>query len=309
MRGEAPMGKGRDIMAVTAADLENAIRGGGLELHLQEKVNLKSGMPAGFEALVRWPGSGSFPDEFVPLAERSGLATILGDWVTASAARIVADIMRDKEGAKLAAGVSGGLVAINVSGIELSDPSWHRRFLSTLADRDVPPRLVSIEVTETGIVNDEDVALGNLDAVRDTGVKVAMDDFGIGESGLAKLHSFLHHISAVKVDRKFISGLPIISGSGSGDVSGIDNGIDNGLRFEFLKWVIGIKRISRGSGDGLTVVVEGVENEWQADMLRQLGADVGQGWLWHRATTASSAVESASRRLRTALDGMKSRAA
>lgn len=271
--------------------LKDAIANGGLALVVQEKVRLSDGAPAGFEALVRWPSSAAInggvpfaPDAFVRAAEMGGLAGELGAWVVGEACTILAGWLATEDGRTLARFVGDGLLSVNASAWELEDPSWGHRFLAAASAAGVPYNLLEVEVTETGRDDGDDVpaaAVANLELVSSAGVGVALDDFGIRHSSVPRLRHL--PVSVVKVDRSFVSRLDGVGPAAERDT-------------EILRWIIGL----RGLCDGVRVVVEGIETERQASLIRAMGADVGQGYLWSRPGDPDAALASAARRLRAA---------
>ena len=238
----------------TEQALAQAIRLGQLRLHYQPVVSLADGEVIACEALVRWerPGFGLVgPDDFIPIAERSGLIVELGAWVIEHA---IADAATWPVGSR-----SRPKVAVNVAARQLRDEHLLERFASSCAGSGLPPSSVCVELTESVFVaTDDSGAYGVLAALRDTGIEVAIDDFGTGYSTLSRLKHL--PVDVVKIDRSFVTGL------------GVDRA--DSLLVEAM--------IRVAHGLGLQVVGEGVETTAQLDALRELGCDAAQGYLLAR---------------------------
>jgi diguanylate cyclase (GGDEF)-like protein/PAS domain S-box-containing protein len=246
--------RGVDLLATEQA-LRLAIGGGELRLHYQPEVVLSSGRIIAVEALVRWehPERGLVPPaEFIPLAEESGLIVELGEWVLREAC------------AQLAAWRKAGTVddqfrvAVNVSGRQLS-----HRLLETvtaaLTVAGLDPAALCLEITESALVQDPSVALANLEAIKQLGVLIALDDFGVGFSSLSRIRE-LPPVDVIKIDRSFITGFER-STSDSAVVTAV---------------------VSLAAHLGAMVVAEGIECEAQLQALQRLGCDVGQGFFFAR---------------------------
>jgi EAL domain-containing protein (putative c-di-GMP-specific phosphodiesterase class I) len=250
--------------AVDRLRVVNELRGGlrrdELVLHYQPLVELGSGRIVGAEALARWehPERGLLgPDEFIGLAEESGLIRELGAWVLRTACT---DAMRTTGG--LAAGHGPLQIAVNLSTMQLADPGLSGLVASVLADTGLPPHRLMLEVTETSLLANTAAALEELEGLRRLGVQLALDDFGTGYSSLTYLKHFPLH--ELKIDRSFVSELSIDQASDA-----------------IVASVIHLAR-----GIGLSVVAEGVETEAQRRGLLQLGCSLGQGYLFGRPVPA-----------------------
>lgn len=241
---------------VRERELERAIGADELRLHYQPIVRL-DGHIEGVEALVRWdhPARGLLtPDQFIGLAEESGLIVPIGRWVLEHSCAQYAEWQR--------AGVLDldldddfGL-SVNVSARQLEDPDFADVVRSTVDRFGLPPSRLTLEVTETALIDDLDDSVRQLERVKETGVHVAVDDFGVGFGSLTYIHRF--PVDVLKIDRSFTSALP-----GSSDVVG------------------GIMLLARTLG--MSVIAEGVETHAQADALGAVGVDLAQGWLYGRA--------------------------
>ncbi len=236
-------------------DLRRAIEDGDLQLVYQPMVRFAEGRAHAFEALARWthPQRGEIPpDRFISLAEQHGLIEPLGRWVLHEAV----DQLRRWRDAGLALGDMA--MSVNVSRVELSRPGLAEEIFEALAARGIPPRQFVIEVTESAVMNDPAVANATLDALAHAGVRIALDDFGVGQSSLACLCDL--PLDALKLDRGFITSL-----ASSRQAAAI------------VRAVCDMARTL-----GFSVVAEGVETEAQSQVVEALGCDIGQGFLYAR---------------------------
>jgi diguanylate cyclase (GGDEF)-like protein/PAS domain S-box-containing protein len=229
-------------------ELRRAIASDGLVLHYQPKVDLRSGLVAGVEALVRWqhPQRGFVePAEFIPLAEHSGLIRPLTEWVIAAA--LAQHKIWRNEGLELP-------VAVNLSVRVLPDGELPGFIARLLDEMELPSDALEIEVTESGLMVDPERSRQNIAALRALGLKVAIDDFGTGYSSLAYLREL--QVDEVKIDKSFVRDL-------AADAN--DRAI--------VRAVLDI-----ASDLGLRVVAEGVEDAATWDLLVGLGCDLAQGY-------------------------------
>jgi diguanylate cyclase (GGDEF)-like protein/PAS domain S-box-containing protein len=234
-------------------DLRRAIDEGGLRLVYQPLIGFGQQRTAGFEALVRWthPERGEIgPARFIPLAEQHGLIEPLGRWVINEAL----DQLRSWRDAGLPLGDMS--MSVNVSRVQLSRPGLADEIFVALADRGLPAEQLVIEVTESAVMDDPAVAHATLDELSAAGVRIALDDFGVGQSSLACLRDL--PLDVLKLDRGFITSL-----ASSRQAAAI------------VRAVCDMARTL-----GFTVVAEGVETEMQAKVVESLGCDVGQGFLY-----------------------------
>lgn len=231
-------------------DLDSAIREQQFVLHYQPILSLGSGEVAGAEALVRWrhPTLGLLaPAEFIPLAEATGAISPLGEWILEEACRAAASWSAPGNPP------APGYVSVNLSAIQVSDPSFAASLARILRSTGLPPSQLVLEVTETARL-DQDVASGTLRRVRATGVRLAIDDFGTGFAALIQLARMPFDL--VKIDRSFVTS------------------IGSDPRAESL--VAGIVDLARRLG--VDVVAEGIENGIQLARLRGAGCTFGQGF-------------------------------
>jgi diguanylate cyclase (GGDEF)-like protein/PAS domain S-box-containing protein len=235
-------------------DLRSAVRNDELSVVYQPVVDLGLGRVTGCEALVRWHHAerGTVrPQDFIAVAEQSDLILELGDWVLRRA-------LRDAATWEHPAGVSPPTVSVNMSVRQLTSPGFAARVARLLADAGVPPAQLCLEITETALAGDVVTVVEALESLRDVGVRLAIDDFGTGHASLTYLARF--PVDQVKVDQSFVAGLGSDAGSAAivGGVIGMAHTFD------------------------LRVVAEGVEQESQVEMLRDLGADAVQGFFMAR---------------------------
>jgi diguanylate cyclase (GGDEF)-like protein len=224
------------------ADLRRAVdRREGFILHYQPIVALRTGKLIGVEALVRWDKAGRGlldAAEFVPLAEEAGLVARLGEWVFRAACAQV-KVWQERV-PKLAAAV----LSVNVSGAQFRRPEFVDDLRDIVRGAGVDPRAVALEVTEAAIMDHVETSAAKLAGLRELGVQIHVDDFGTGYSSLSYLHRF--PITAVKIDRSFVAGLPghpeseeviraIVSIGESLDFDVIAEGVENGAQREKLE--------------------------------------------------------------------------
>ena len=245
-------------LALTS-DLRSAVAKGQLRLHYQPLVHLASGAVTGVEALVRWehPERGLLaPGAFIPLAERSGLIVEIGTWVVEEAC---AQLARWQQTSPTGDRLS---VAVNLAAAQVTDPGLVGLLSSALLRANADPSLLTLEVTESSVMEDVTTAIGTLDALRRLGLRIAIDDFGTGYSSLTYLKQFPVH--EVKLDKSFIDGV--------------------GTHADDSAIVAAVVTLARALD--LEIVAEGVEKPRQQALLRTLGCDYGQGYLWHRPAPA-----------------------
>jgi diguanylate cyclase (GGDEF)-like protein len=242
------------------AELQRAISDGQLELHYQPVVQLSDGATSGVEALVRWrhPTRGLLqPGQFVALAEEMGLIVDLGRWVLADACRQAVDWLRAGEVDRSFS------MGVNVSVKQLQHPDVIVDLRTLLAESGLDPRMLVLEITETVMMADYDLAARRLHQLKQLGVRLAMDDFGTGYSSLGHLSRL--PVDILKMDRSFLA-----SNANPG-ASGLAAAV-----------------IALGGTLGLRVVAEGIESSTQYESLRALGCDLGQGFFIARPMDAAA---------------------
>jgi len=234
--------------------LPGALERGELVLHYQPIVSLADGAVEGFEGLMRWrrpDGSIVGPDQFIPVAERSGLIWSMGRWALEEAARQLV-----RWGASTPR-LSSAYVAVNTSATQLASPQIVEVVSEALAKTGLEPGRLVLEVTET-LMMSEQWAVPHLGAIRELGVRVALDDFGTGYSSLGRLLAL--PVDLLKIDRSFVSGIV---------------GDDGGRSTKLVELMIEVARTAR-----VGVVAEGVELPEQCGRLRQMDCSSAQGYLF-----------------------------
>lgn len=234
-------------------NLRRALNQNELEVFYQPKLCLRSGRLQGVEALLRWnhPDKGMIrPDQFISVAEETGLIIPIGKWVAREACRM---------GMRLAAlGLGKPQVAINLSPKQFSDPDLIASIATILHEEQLPPELLELELTESLLLDATEETRQQLLGLKALGVTLAMDDFGTGYSSLSYLKKF--PIDVIKIDRSFIKDIP-----------------DNQDDMEITSAVIAMARNLR-----LKVVAEGIETPAQLAFLRRQRCDIGQGYLFDK---------------------------
>ncbi len=245
----------RDLVREQAeleADLRVAIETQAMELHYQPKVSTTTGEVVGVEALLRWTDAkrgAVAPSQFVPLAEKVGLMEDLGRFVVTAAVR--QQVIWSAEGLDLP-------VAINVSPRQLEDPAFVPELLHLVTRSGVRPELIEVEVTETALVSDYAETAARVRLLRQAGIAVAIDDFGVGYSNLSHLSRL--SATALKIDRSLIERVA-----------------EDEKAEAIIRAAIDMARAL-----GLTSVAEGIETPQQAAFLASARCDVLQGFLYAR---------------------------
>lgn len=234
-------------------ELRQALARDQIHLVYQPQFNLVTNSIVGLEVLVRWehPEFGFLPpDQFIPIAERSGLIIELGDWILTQACH-QAQAWRRR-------GLVDFPVAVNVSALQFRQLDFVEKVQTVLRETGLPGRYLELEVVETMLMIDLDDALEKLQQLDKLGVRIAIDDFGTGYSSLSYLRQFSAHM--IKIDKSFIRDIP-----GSPDASAIVSAV-----------------LSMGKTLGMDIIAEGVENKQQADYLSSVGCQYGQGFYYAR---------------------------
>jgi diguanylate cyclase (GGDEF)-like protein/PAS domain S-box-containing protein len=245
------------------ADLQRAMAGGQLELHYQPVVRLADGMVTGVEALLRWrhPERGIVPpDVFIPLAEEMGLIVPIGRWVIREACR------QARQMQTLLPAEPPLTMAVNLSVKQLQHSDIAADVADALAESGLSASCLTLEITETVMMTDTETSLQRLNDLKRLGVRLAMDDFGTGYSSLSYLSRL--PVDVIKMDRSFLSA------GASPQTSALASAV-----------------VGLGETLQLEVVAEGIEYEEQWSGLRELGCDLGQGFLFARPMDAPSALE------------------
>ena len=234
----------------TERALTEAVQRGDFLLAFQPQMSLVTGAVVGAEALLRWnhPREGlRLPGTFIPVAERTGVISEIGDWVTGEVAALLGDWRRN--------GFKGRL-AFNISPRQVDRPDFFLRLRSTFDDADVPLSMVELEFTESAAMEVSAAVLEEIAALRGEGARIAIDDFGTGYSNLARLRSM--PLDRVKLDPSLIAE------------------IESSEKARVIVQAV----IQLIKGVGCEVVAEAVETVRQADILRAMGCDTVQGYIF-----------------------------
>ncbi|WP_079247175.1 putative bifunctional diguanylate cyclase/phosphodiesterase [Sphingomonas turrisvirgatae] len=243
-------------------ELRRAIDNAELTLHFQPICDLASGRIISFEALARWTnehGQPISPNEFIPVAEESGLIVPLGRWAMDCAARTVAEW-------DARAGADCGVnVAINLSAIQLQRDQIAPMVEAALAANGVEGRRITLELTESALVTDPDRISQTMQALKSLGTTLAMDDFGTGYSNLAYLQKL--PIDILKIDRSFVTGM-----------------LADRDKIAIVRAILSLAQAL-----GMRTTAEGIESNDLAQTLAALGCSYGQGFLYARPVPADAA--------------------
>ncbi|MGE6382047.1 putative bifunctional diguanylate cyclase/phosphodiesterase [Shewanella baltica] len=229
----------------TEASLHDALKNNEFLLYFQPKLDLQTGKVIACEALIRWQKDGRLisPVSFIPVAEETGIIIPIGRWVIEQSCKVLREWQKKYNYAIP--------IAINVASQQFADASLVPDIKQMALRYQIQPELLEIEITETSLMNDIELAIAKLEQLKSAGFGIDVDDFGTGYSSL----SYLRHlpITTMKIDRCFVSDLP-------GD-SAIASTI-----------------LMLGKQLNLTIVAEGIENEQQLDWLKENQCQVGQGF-------------------------------
>jgi diguanylate cyclase (GGDEF)-like protein len=232
------------------AELRAAIQRDELSIFFQPIVDLETGRIRTFEALVRWfhPEKGELrPDEFIPVAEETGVIITLGNWITAQAAKACAGWPEDVT------------IAVNLSPVQIRAPGAALGILTALSDAGLDPRRLELEVTESLFLEDDANTTRFIEGLAAEGVRFALDDFGTGYSSLGYINKF--PFSKIKVDRSFVSGPNV------------------GKKSDAI-----IRAVAEmGATLDMDIVAEGLETIEQVTAVRAAGCTLGQGYYFSRA--------------------------
>jgi len=240
-------------------DLRRALERGEFQNFYQPIVALDSGEIAGFEALSRWqhPTRGLLgPNEFIPVAEETGLIRELGWWNLREACRQISEWR------------AGSLanrhltISVNLSAKQFLQPNLVEDIRKLLNELALPPEALKLEITESTVMTDPTGAVEMLQQIKSLGIRLAIDDFGTGYSSLSYLHRF--PLDTLKIDRSFVSGMG-----------------DDGEGMEIARTILPMANSLR-----LDVVAEGVETIQQVALLQKLQCKYGQGYYFSRPLSA-----------------------
>ncbi len=233
--------------------LKGAFDAGQLFPMFQPQIDLASGRPIGFEALMRWRGDDGVmipPERFIPLAESSGMIIAMGNWIL-RASLLTLRQLHD-------AGYRNLRMAVNVSVVQFRDPNFIQSVEQALIASGIEARWLELEITESVAMMETNSIGQALARLRAIGVAIAIDDFGTGYSSLSYLEKL--QVDRLKIDRSFVASLE--QGKSGGRIAA--------LIIQLAKQI------------GLTTIAEGIEEAWQAAALQDLGCEEGQGYHFGR---------------------------
>ena len=236
-------------------DLRRAVERQEFVLHYQPIISLDSGRICGVEALIRWahPDRGMMsPDQFIPIAEETGLILPIGKWVIAEACRQVRE-WRERFGAEVLASVG-----VNLSAKQFSQADLVEQISASIERSGLPVSALQLEITESAVMENADAAVVLLGRLKALGVRISLDDFGTGYSSLSHLHRF--PLDSLKIDRSFIGRI----------------GTDDRTR-QLVQTVLAL-----AGSLGVSAVAEGIETSEQLATLREMQCGLGQGYHFAR---------------------------
>lgn len=235
------------------ADLREALHNGDLTVFYQPIIDLESGHIRAFEALVRWfhPSHGEIrPDEFIPLAEETGLIVTLGNWVTLQAAKAAAQWPDHIH------------LAVNLSPVQIRAAGTSLAIEHALLASGLAPQRLELEITESALLDHAEQTRSFINRLSELGLRFALDDFGTGCSSLVSLDRY--RFSKIKIDRSFVAHMA-----------------ERPACAAIIRAIAGL-----GQEMGLEIVAEGVETAQQVLAVQQAGCHSGQGWYFSRAVPA-----------------------
>ncbi len=234
----------------TERALSDAVQRGDFVLAFQPQMSLVTGAMVGAEALLRWnhPRDGlRLPGTFIPVAERTGIIAEIGDWVMGEVAALLGQWQRDG---------FAGRIAFNISPRQVERPDFFVKLRQTFGDAGIPLSMIELEFTETAAMEVSETILAEVASLRASGARISIDDFGTGYSNIARLQTM--PIDRVKVDQSLIAGI-----------------VTSEKSRVIVQAVIHLIK-----GVGCEVVAEAVETVSQADILRAMGCDTVQGFVY-----------------------------
>ncbi len=246
--------------SIIARQIVNAIENNEFRLHYQPQINAHDGRVVGMEALLRWhsPALGVLvPERFMHVAEKLGVIVQIGDWVMRQAFR-QARVWRDW-------GFDDFEIAVNVSTLQLLRPNFVMEVLEAMQDAGIPPQMVVLEVRQNALAKDTLLVHRTLASLHREGVRLTLDDFGMGDSNLDSLVRFA--VDKIKIDRSFVKGVPASN----------------------REVAITCAIIAMGHQLGMKVIAHGVETDIQLGFLRRNHCDMFQGHLFGEPMSAEDA--------------------
>ncbi len=244
------------------AELRTALEREEFRLHYQPIIDLSKGQLVGFEALLRWQRGEALilPNEFLPVAEETGLMNVLGAWVLREACHAAAQ-WRCENG-----DLPPFYISINVAPCQFLQPNFLDQVRDIICATNVDPRSLVIELTENAAITNRKRTGRILEELRAMGIRLSLDDFGTGYSSFSHLQTL--PFDNIKIDRSFLT-------DGQSNIS----------------WSIIDAMLSIARAMNMNVIAEGIETQGQLDRLAEVGCTFGQGFLYDRAITAESALE------------------
>jgi EAL domain-containing protein (putative c-di-GMP-specific phosphodiesterase class I) len=232
--------------------------------YLQPIVALKDGSIKGFETLIRWhhPEKGLImPDEFIPIAERTHLVQAIDRKMLEMVCALIPDIHAAVSGA------NKPFISVNLSGVNFDDDSMVSGITEVLKSAAIDPKYIKLEITEGAFIGNADQAALILEKLKELGLSIALDDFGVGYSSLGYLHKFA--IDGIKIDRSFTK-----------------RARDNKKSMNMVQAIVGLAKTF-----DLEVIAEGIEDQFDVDSLMKIGCLDGQGYLFGKPMTVEDAIK------------------
>jgi EAL domain-containing protein (putative c-di-GMP-specific phosphodiesterase class I) len=230
----------------------------------QPIIHLATGTLAGFEALIRWehPTRGMIPpNEFIPIAEENGMILRLGQWAVLESCT---QLRKWQEANRHAGSLK---VSVNLSSKEFRQPDLAKHISQILRSTGLEPECLKLEITESQVMENTDLAVAIINRLRNLGIELSLDDFGTGYSSLSYLHRL--PFAYLKIDRSFVGLMT-----------------DNIENYEIVHTIIKLAQSLK-----MRVIAEGIETPEQAESLRLLNCDFGQGYFYLRPIDAKAAAE------------------
>lgn len=246
-------------------EINAALRRREFDLYFQPIIRFTDHRIAGFEALIRWPHrERGFipPGKFIPTAEASGLIVPIGRWAVRRACEFLVHLQSNHPD-RLEQGL---FVAVNVSGRDFSDPAFASQMARTVAEYDIAPQNIKLEITETILLSQPEVAADALNKLQTQGFSLAIDNFGTGYSSLSYLHQF--PLDTLKLDGSFIRSMG-----------------DSPKKQIIVKSIVALARQLR-----LTTIAEGIESQQQERDFLELQCELGQGYHYSKPVPEPEAI-------------------
>jgi diguanylate cyclase (GGDEF)-like protein/PAS domain S-box-containing protein len=241
-------------------DLRRAVEMKQFDIHYQPIIDLETQMIVGFESLLRWnhPIRGTIaPSEFIPLAEETALIVPIGEWVLRTACSQMQEWHAD--------GLENIHIAVNISAVQLKLPDFAGTVMKIVGETGIKPEKLNLEITETVMVELNQMILDTLITLRNNGIQISLDDFGVGYSSLSYLRTL--PIDVLKIDRSFI-----------------ENMMGDKEKQKIVETILVL-----GRNLGISVIAEGIETGEQLVLLKSIGCPSGQGFLFSRPVEADVA--------------------